>query len=116
MRETAMLGQFLGAARVSYAGVRNDHDIRRPWIAAVRRQSGCIEELRQRSSPENLADARDIVRSRRLCLEQIHRLCGCAVAVQPEERDIVLGWSDAVGVEGRFRVGKTTGVGQNGGW
>ena len=65
MRETSVLGQFLGAAGVGNADIRRNQNVRRARIA-IRRQAGWIEKLRDPRSPENLADSRDIRRGRRL--------------------------------------------------
>jgi len=59
MRETAVLGQLLAAARVGDADVRSDDNIRRARVVACAR-SRRVVELRDPRSPENLADTGDI--------------------------------------------------------
>jgi hypothetical protein len=88
--ETAVVGEFLAAARVGNADMRCDQNVRRAWVANGR-QARSVEQLRDSRSPENLADACDIAGCRRLRFQQTNRALRGAAAIQPEQRNVILG-------------------------
>ena len=82
---------------------------------AIRRQSGGVEKLRNTSSPENLANACDVVGRGRLRLQHFHHAFRGAAAVEPNQRDVIFGRSKAGRIKGGFGVRQAAGVGGDGG-
>ena len=99
MGEAAVLGLLLATARIRDANVRSNEDVWRTRVA-FGRQPGSVEKLCDSRSIEDLTDARDITGSRRLLFQLAHHILRGAVAVQPEQRDVVLGRPDAVRIKG----------------
>src|ERR1035441_5385953 len=107
-----MFGELLGAARVGYANIGRDDDIRSARVA-TRRESGGVEVGCKDRSREYLTDTSNIVRGGRGRPKHAHRVWRCATTVEPNQRDVVLGGANAGGVGGRFGKGHTTSTIEN---
>src|SRR5580692_6375746 len=102
MRKAAMLRQLLAAARIGNSDVGRDQNIWRARIVFWR-QSGRVENLCDPRTPEDLTDTRDVSSRWRLRFERVHRALRGATVAKPNQRNVILGRPDAIGVGRRFR-------------
>src|SRR5271169_650824 len=100
-----MFSKLLRAFGEGNADVRRNDDIWRAWIA-VRRQPRPVDPLADPRSGENLADSSDVARRGRLTFQHSYGIRGLCRIRQPEQRDVVFGGPDSVGVCRRLGEGK----------
>jgi hypothetical protein len=97
VRKPTVLRLLRCALGVGHADVGSHDDVRSARI--LRRQARGVEQLRERTAPENLSDPGDIVTGGRLRLERRDFGLGRASGLEPQQRHVVLGWPDlAAGV------------------
>src|SRR3984957_461527 len=103
MGEAAVLGKFRGAAGVSNSDVRGDDNIRRAWV-----HGRIVVVNGKRRTIVNLAEFDS--GGGGVIFEDFDARKSIGRVVQPDQRDVIFGRSNAGGVVGRFREGNESGI------
>src|ERR1700722_20715412 len=95
MAAPAVLGKFRGASGVSNSDVRGDDNIRRAWV-----HGRIVVVNGKRRTIVNLAEFDS--GGGGVIFEDFDARKSIGRVVQPDQRDVIFGWSNPGGVVGRF--------------
>lgn len=100
MRKAAVLGQFGGAAGIGDTDVGGDDDVGSARIVGGQSRHVVVE--REAGAVIDLADARGF----EIAFQSRHGRCCVRGVGEPQDRDVILGGADAVGIRGDSDIGR----------